>query len=508
MSGVGRKKREVVGEELPEGWPLLAKGGLSKDILYPVQRRVIETAAFVRVVIAGRGGGKSTLETWWVADGMTRGMPCLYVAPTAQQYEQADTHLKSLFRHVMESGENPGGRISQRTMRKDKRFLDRQTGGRIDLRSGKLPANLRSGGYPRVVIDEADYQHARVVDTLYGAMGRSEVAGEVMVGTTPMDLPQASWVERDFQRGQAGDKGFAAFQWTAWDVPHTSKKSLVWMRGGRTDDYEGREWCGGDRDAGLQAGGVPRDVYEREVLARYVTARGVQLQREWVEAARAKGREEWAGLAVPAGHKNPKMAVSIGIDSAFSTSSNSDRTVAATVGRDRAGNLWILDAGEGRGGLDTHVKIGVQLIVRWVPMRGTMEARGDVDLAVQALEREISRELGKMGLEMRLPLTARRPEEDKKARFAEVERAFRAGQARVHPDCPGWLLEELLAFPSKGHHDDGVDAVSIATLMCPYAPVEVEAPYADQWLMEEIERSRRRGREGAQWGLPLSLEVM
>lgn len=258
-----------------------------------------------------------------------------------------------------------------------------------------------------LILDEA----AGIPDELYGAV-RPMLAvskGRLVLMSTPR-----------------GEQGFFYETWTkseGWE-----KIEVPWGQCPRIDpsfiDEERRE-----RGSAWVA---------QEYECKFVAAGSTRIQRAWLKY------EDHAPAT--------NLRIAIGIDLAISEKETADYTAGAVLGRDRSGNLHVLEVQRFRGSFSEQINFIKQLADKWQPAIVGIE-----DVAYQkALIQQVAAQTS-------LNVRGIKPINDKVSRFAPLEARYELGQVFHVRGLSQQFESELLSFPVS-QHDDQVDALAYAWL--------------------------------------------
>ncbi len=172
-------------------------------------------------------------------------------------------------------------------------------------------------------------------------------------------------------------------------------------------------------------------------------------------------REEWVRYYHPEEIGGRALRVFTFIDPSMESGASGDYKAILTVGMDRDGVIYVLDAFIRKCSIDTMARAGYSRYEEWKPLGFGMEenALGEFARSPFAL---VAREKKYM-----LPIRGVKHSVSKEARIgrlsAFVERGiirFRKGEGDQD-----LLVEQLLFFPSSTVHDDGPDALEAAVAM-------------------------------------------
>lgn len=159
-------------------------------------------------------------------------------------------------------------------------------------------------------------------------------------------------------------------------------------------------------------------------------------------------------------------------DLAYSGKDSADYTAAVTLGLDREGNLYVLNAWRGRADDSTHVALMQEKIAQQRPAMIGIEEAAYRQAATSDLINRLYR------ARVTVPVQAVRVTTDKVFRAQLPAGRAQAGMVYADTSAPWWpeFLSECLSFP-LGAHDDQVDAFSgaaqLALSMVESKPVAV-----------------------------------
>lgn len=173
--------------------------------LHPSQRIVADSDARYKVLAAGRRWGKSRLgSALCVAVGL-RGGRAWWVAPS---YKVAAVGWRMIRRL--------GAGVPGTNIRQVDRMLELPGGGEVQVRSADDPDSLRGEGLDLAVMDECAFmKQAAWEEALRPAL--SDRQGKAVFISTPKGR---NWFWRLYQRGLAGEQGFASWQLPTSDNPY------------------------------------------------------------------------------------------------------------------------------------------------------------------------------------------------------------------------------------------------------------------------------------------------
>ena len=366
--------------------------------LHRAQLEVAKDPARFRVLVCGRRWGKTRLGAALALKAGLEGKRVWWVAPTYSisgiAWEQVRAMARPLGASAIEST----------------RTLRLPSGGFVAFKSADNPDNLRGEGLDFLVMDEADFVARRVwEEVLRPAL--ADRKGKALIISTPN--VEGGWFHELVQRGQGEDPEVRAWQLPSWTNPHLDP---------------------GEIDAAR--GTLPAIVFRREFGAEFVSAAGALLRREWVKVGEPPARGD--------------LEVSVGVDLAISTKDGADWTAAVALGRDRKGELWVLDVARVRAPFHAVLEFIKAMSAKWNPQVIAVEQVQYQAAVVTELLRTTN-----------LPVVGVRPDKDKVTRFTGIQARFEQGMVWLSPDLPGEFSRELLGFP-VADHDDMVDALVYA----------------------------------------------
>lgn len=366
--------------------------------LHDGQRQVAECLTRFVIVVAGRRWRKTSVGVVLSLVASTQRKRVLWCAPVYAQANIAWKAFRALCRQI-------GGfqiQEAQRTIR-------HRSGGEFRCASSERPENIRGVGIDYCVMDEADFQ----VESVWAEVIRPALAdrkGRALFLTTPH--LENGWVHRLYELGLAGtDPSWASFHFPSWTNPHLDPEEIEAMRSSMTSIE-----------------------FAREVEARFVSAQGARIRREWLRYERCP----------------EERSVAMGVDLAISERASADWTACVVLGRTPRGEIYVLDAQRVRAPFHGVIDFIQTLASKWDP-----SAIGVEDVAYQ---RSVIQELLRT---TKLPVRGIRPNGDKISRLAPLEARYEQGLVRHTHGLSGWFEDELLSFPIA-KYDDGVDALTTA----------------------------------------------
>jgi len=181
---------------------------------------------------------------------------------------------------------------------------------------------------------------------------------------------------------------------------------------------------------------MPELAFRQEHLAEFVDVEGAIIRREWIRVAEPPERKA--------------LEVYQGVDLAISTRDDADYTAVVTVGKDKEGRIWVLDAVRTRDTFHRVLELIKSQAARWQPRVIAIEQVQYQAAVVQELLRTTA-----------LPVRGVRPDRDKLARALPLAARYEQGFVYHAPGLPREFEEELTSFPLSAH-DDQVDALVYA----------------------------------------------
>ncbi len=370
--------------------------------LHPGQQAVLDSRARFRVIRAGRRFGKTLLATEWLTllpGGAIEGAPVAFFAPTYKLLLEVWSEMERTLKPVT-------AKANKSEMR-----LELITGGKVDFWTLEDADAGRGRKYKRIVIDEA--AHARLLKDAWEraiAPTLTDYCGDAWFISTPKGI---NFFHELYHRGDSADfPDWASFHMPTTVNPHISPDEIERFR---------RE--------------NPALVFQQEYLAEFITFGAGLVKPEMLRTAECPAH----------------LPVTLGVDLAISEKEGADYTAIAALARDtETGMVYVKEVERFRGAFSevlTRIKAAA---ARHRPRIIAIEQTQYQAAVVQELTRTTH-----------LPVRGVRPDKDKVTRFAPLLTRFEQLQVRIDPSVPGWLRDELLAFPA-GEHDDGADALSHA----------------------------------------------
>jgi len=369
--------------------------------LHPGQERVLAEARRYNVLACGRRWGKTTLLVDLAVNAALDGKRVGWFAPTYALLEEAYGRMRRTLEGVItQAAQSPHPR------------LELYTGGAIEFWTLDDPYKAGRGrAYHLAIVDEAAFAK------------RLDVAWEESVGPTLTDYRGSAWFASTpkgrnyffelWSRGQDGDP-----DWKSWRMPTSTNPHIS------TDELEARRRS------------MPELAWRQEYEAEFVDAEGAVVRREWIRIAEPPERKT--------------LEVYQGVDLAISTREDADYTAVVTVGKDKEGRVWVLDAVRTRDTFHRVLELIKSQAAKWQPRVIAIEQVQYQAAVVQELLRTTA-----------LPVRGVRPDRDKLARAMPLVARYEQGLVYHAPGLPQAFEEELTAFP-LAEHDDQVDALVYA----------------------------------------------
>ena len=189
----------------------------------------------------------------------------------------------------------------------------------------------------------------------------------------------------------------------------------------------------------------------QEYECKFIAAGATRVQRSWLKYE---------------DHAPPNLKITLGVDLAISEKETADFTAGAVLGRDRAGNLHVLDIQRIRGSFSQQIEFVKQLAAKWKPAIVAIE---DVQYQKALIQQ--------LAAQTALNVRGVRPISDKVSRFAPMEARYELGQVYHVRGLPPEFESELLSFPI-GAHDDMVDALAYAWQALGMIPLETKLVFS------------------------------
>lgn len=379
---------------------------LSFNRLHPAQKQIRDAAKRYNVCCLGRRTGKTVLglDTLIVAErGALDGYPVGWFAPA---YKYLDDVFRAA-KHILTS-------IIRRIDSQQHR-IELITGGCLDFWSMDNDDPARGRKYSIVVIDEA------------AMVKRLESVWNLAIRPTLIDYQGSAWFlstpkgSNDFhtlyKRGLPDSETYDP-DWQSWQMPSSVNPHL---------DPAELETARAES---------PELVFRQEYLAEFVDFGGTAVMREWLQYGTPPAIQS--------------LTISMGVDLALSTKETADYTAAVVMGREKSGNLWVLDVQRIRAPFHQVMQFIQQMADKWRPSMVSIEEVQYQSAVIQELLRTTH-----------LPVRGVRPDKDKLTRFQPLQARYEQRIIHHAVGLPGFFDDELLSFP-VGNHDDIVDALVYA----------------------------------------------
>ena len=294
------------------------------------------------------------------------------------------------------------------------RVIKFPSGGFIAFRSADSADSIRGQKISSLIMDEAAYIGEDVFEQILRPAMMDEKSNGLFISTPKREN---DWFHKLYKRGLDGkDPEYKSFHFTSYDNPYIDRKEL--------DDIKET---------------TPGIVWRQEYLAEFVGATGSRIKSEWLKY------EDITSIDML---KDWKLAV--GVDLAIGLKKENDYTAAVVMGRDKSGNLHIIDAARTRATFADQQKFIKAIANKWNVQLVAIE-----DVAYQrAAIQELSAKTG-------FVVRGIKRNTDKVAFFAPLESRYEHGQIIHAKTLPPYFEQELLSF-AVGEHDDCVDACSVA----------------------------------------------
>jgi len=369
--------------------------------LHPGQEQVLAETRRYNVLACGRRWGKTTLLVDLAVNAALDGKRVGWFAPTYALLEEAYGRMRRTLEGVItQAAQSPHPR------------LELYTGGAIEFWTLDDPYKAGRGrAYHLAIVDEAAFAK------------RLDVAWEESVGPTLTDYRGSAWFASTpkgknyffelWSRGQGDDPDWKSWRMPTSTNPHISAEELAARRRS-----------------------MPELAWRQEYEAEFVDAEGAVIRREWIRVADPPERKA--------------LEVYQGVDLAISTREDADYTAVVTVGKDKEGRIWVLDAVRTRETFHRVLELIKSQAARWQPRVIAIEQVQYQAAVVQELLRTTA-----------LPVRGVRPDRDKLARAMPLIARYEQGLVYHAPALPKAFEEELTAFP-LAEHDDQVDALVYA----------------------------------------------
>lgn len=383
--------------------------------LHKLQQEVVDNTARFKVVVCGRRWGKTKMCSVIAVQKLLEGKRVWWLSP---DYNTDEVGWREVY-----------GLVSQLPLEiKIKNSFPKkisiENGGTIEFRSSTSFG--RGEGLDYLIVDEADFidgdgkQGAQNSGKMWNEVLRPSLMdrkGSAIFITTPN--VENGWIHKLLVLGQSkNEMGVKSWKFDSYSNPFLDPKEI--------DDMKVD---------------MPSLTFRREILAEYVSNTGARVQREWLIDRY---------LDDISANLLSKLYVSMGVDLAVSEKSTADYVAYAVLGRDKSGNIYVLDVKRMRGSFDQQIKFIKQAMDRWNPNTVGVESVGYQPVFIQQLSRDTNYAI--------FPVKVTR---DKVTRFAPLEARYERHEVYHLRSLPPEFEDELFAFPN-GQHDDQVDAMSCA----------------------------------------------
>ena len=201
----------------------------------------------IRVLIAGRQGGKSTCSAcdaaYQAVTASVRGRAChiLLTAPTTDQGRICLDIVERLVRR------SPVGGLITRCIASPFPVLELQGGVTVSVRpTAEGGRHLRGHTYSAAYVDEAGWiQHSTVMEAIMPTLAKE--GGRLTLTSTP--TVRGGWLHDLFERGRRDDPQVRSFAFATRANPHISAQFVEAQRAQMTDQQFAREFEGSFADA-------------------------------------------------------------------------------------------------------------------------------------------------------------------------------------------------------------------------------------------------------------------
>lgn len=157
--------------------------------------------------------------------------------------------------------------------------------------------------------------------------------------------------------------------------------------------------------------------------------------------------DENSTYIIKSGRKVKLVRIVVGADLAISEKERADYTAIVTTGRDKDGNIYVLDIVNEHLSFNQTIEKVKGVVERYHPQETIVESVGYQESLVQELRRT-------NGLHVR----GIKPTRDKTSRLMAVSGYFESQLVHFTNEMT-YAIEQLLIFPESGSHDDIVDAI-------------------------------------------------
>lgn len=367
---------------------------------HAMQQQMLQEQQRFNVAVCGRRFGKTVLCEELLLPMLRDGLPCAYFAPTYKMLSLVWKHFKNTFHSAIHA------------VNVQEKRLEFKNGSSLDFWSLDSYDSVRGRKYACAVIDEAAM--SRYLEDAWLQAIRptlTDYQGSAWFLSTPKGM---NFFHSLFEKGVNGEQGWQAWQFPTLANPHIAPVEI---------DFAKRE--------------LPELVFMQEYEAQFVEMAGTLIKREYVRY----GEPEDVS----------KLKISMAVDLAISTKTQSDYTAAVVIGREEStGAIYILDAKRIRADFQGVLAFVRTLAEAWQPREIGIENVQYQASVIQELRRTTA-----------LPIRAVRPEKDKITRFMPLQTRYEQGLVYHTQRVSADFEKELLSFP-EGAHDDMIDAAAYA----------------------------------------------
>jgi predicted phage terminase large subunit-like protein len=395
------------------------------------QTKIFAESRRYNVPVCGRRFGKTKLIPDILLDGPRQkgalhGFPVALYAPTYQTMTETWREMVRICKPITK----PRGKSEV-----EKR-LELITDGVIEMWSLDNPDAGRGRKYATVAIDEA-----AMVRKLEEAWTQNiqpllmDFEGEAWFLSTPKGL---NYFHTLFQRGNPANPA-REDEWMSWQMP-TSANPYI-----KAAEIE------------KQRLSMIRLAFLQEIEAQFVNFAGTFIRPENIHT----------------GQPPPGLTLYMGVDLAISMKEEADYTTIVILGVDQNGRVWVVSAERRRVSFNDAFNWIKEKAKQWRPVQIGVEAVQYQSAMVQELLRLTD-----------LPVQAMHPYgKDKLTRTSGIIARYEQNLVWHAEDLPPYFREELLAFGPDCPHDDLVDAMVYAYMLCgDHGRSQIYIPEAPQLL--------------------------
>jgi len=374
---------------------------IAKISLHEKQRHILETAKRFNVPCCGRRFGKTTLTDSLILPVMRDAQPACYFQPINKMVKFEMRKMLVRLRDLIEHSDMTDN------------WILFKGGGRLDFWSYESFDNIRGRFYKRAILDETAFAktHKRIKECWEEATRPAlvDLQGDAWFLSTPKN----GYYEQLFKNEVTHPEDWKSWRFSSYENPFLDVEELAKL----TQD-------------------MPELVRMQEIEAQFVEMSGTAIKREHLQYGN------------PPSHDN--LTITMGVDLAISTKTQSDYTAAVVLGRDEEGNVYILDAKRVRAEFQGVLAFIAAMAERWQPREIAIENVQYQASVIQELRRTTA-----------LPIRAVRPDKDKVTRFMPLQTRYEQKLVFHAEHLSKDFESELLAFP-VGAHDDMIDAAAYA----------------------------------------------